>query len=143
MVAVTSNKPKVGIRNTRQRTAVIKLLEELDNFSSARELHRKLEERKASVGLTTVYRTLQALAEAGAVDVLNMASGESLYRVCDSDDHHHHLVCTECGATEEIDGGPIESWAKTIASKYGYQLTGHDAEIYGICTQCWEKSSKK
>lgn len=141
MTAVRENKPKVGIRNTRQRTAVVKLLDELDNFSSARAIHQELEKRQASVGLTTVYRTLQSLAEVGAVDVLHMASGESLYRSCDSEDHHHHLVCTECGSTEEIDGGPIETWAKEVAREHGYQLTGHDAEIYGVCLTCQQENS--
>lgn len=133
---VQSSKPKVGVRNTRQRTAVVELLSELDNFTSAKDIHHELENREARVGLTTVYRTLQSLAEIDAVDVLHMASGESLYRACHSDAHHHHLVCTKCGRTEEIDGGPVENWAKEVASKYGFALTGHDAEIFGVCADC-------
>ncbi|AWB81471.1 transcriptional repressor [Corynebacterium yudongzhengii] len=135
-LSVSSSKPKVGVRNTRQRTAVVDLLSELDNFASAKEIHRELEERDARVGLTTVYRTLQSLAEIDAVDVLHMASGESLYRACHTDDHHHHLVCTECGRTEEIDGGPVEKWAKDVAKSHGFRLTGHDAEIFGVCQDC-------
>lgn len=138
---VQSSKPKVGVRNTRQRTAVVELLSELDNFTSAKDIHRELETREASVGLTTVYRTLQSLAEIEAVDVLHMASGESLYRACQTDAHHHHLLCTECGRTEEIDGGPVEEWAKDVAGQFGFQLTGHDAEIFGICRDCANKSA--
>lgn len=140
-MSVQSSKPKVGVRNTRQRTAILELLTELDNFSSAKEIHRALEDRQARVGLTTVYRTLQSLAEVDAVDVLHMASGESLYRACQTDAHHHHLVCTECGRTEEIDGGPVESWAKQIASQFGFELTGHDAEVFGVCPGCAKKAS--
>lgn len=136
MHSVQSAKPKVGVRNTRQRTAVVGLLDDVDKFLSAKEIQRMLDEREAKVGLTTVYRTLQSLAEIGAVDVLHMASGESLYRACRTDAHHHHLVCTECGRTVEIDGGPVESWARQIATEYGFTLTGHDAEIFGVCTSC-------
>ncbi|AKK11569.1 Fur family transcriptional regulator [Corynebacterium uterequi] len=136
MLSHRSAKPKVGVRNTRQRAAVIELLESLDNFKSAKEIHHELERRNAHVGLTTVYRTLQSLAEIDAVDVLHRSSGESLYRACLSDHHHHHLVCTNCGRTEEIDGGPVEAWARQIATQNGFSLTGHDAEVYGVCASC-------
>lgn len=136
MSPITTGIPKLGARNTRQRTAVIELMQNLDSFASAKAIHQKLDDQDANVGLTTVYRTLQSLAEVEAVDVLHMSSGETLYRACQTDAHHHHLVCTECGATEEIDGGPVETWAKKIAQESGYQLTGHDAEIYGVCASC-------
>ncbi|GAB3945370.1 Fur family transcriptional regulator [Corynebacterium tapiri] len=136
MTALNSNTPKVGVRNTRQRTAVVDLLNELDNFASAKDIHRELDNRDAKVGLTTVYRTLQSLADIDAVDVLHMASGESLYRACRTDSHHHHLVCTQCGTTVEIDGGPVEAWAKKVAEEHDFDLTGHDAEIYGTCSKC-------
>lgn len=128
--------PRLGPRSTRQRTAVYSVLQELSSFISAKDLHHELSERHLSVGLTTVYRTLQSLADVGAVDVLHMATGESLYRSCESDAHHHHLVCTGCGRTEEIDGGPVEDWARTVANSHGYQLTGHEAEIFGLCEGC-------
>lgn len=136
MSPTSSGVPKLGARNTRQRTAVINLLSEIDTFASAKEIHRELENRDLQVGLTTVYRTLQSLAEIEAVDVLHMATGETLYRQCVSPHHHHHLVCTQCGRTEEIDGGSVETWAKQVAEQHGFQLTGHDAEIYGLCPDC-------
>lgn len=128
--------PKLGARNTRQRAAVVDALVALNNFASAKTIHQELTQRGTPVGLSTVYRTLQSLAEVHAVDVLSVAGGESLYRHCLSEDHHHHLVCTECGSTKEIDGGPVEHWAKEVASHHGFALTGHDAEIYGLCPAC-------
>lgn len=128
--------PKLGVRTTRQRTAVVGILRELNTFASAKTIHEELQKKEAKVGLTTVYRTLQALADIDAVDVLRMANGETLYRQCLSDEHHHHLVCTQCGHTVEIDGGPVEKWAIEVARSHGYQLTGHDAEIYGLCKKC-------
>ena len=91
--------PKLGVRSTRQRTAVITVLREMENFASAKTIHQELLKRDLKVGLTTVYRTLQSLSEAKAVDVLHMSNGESLYRHCRNSDHHHHLVCTQCGRT--------------------------------------------
>ena len=91
--------PKLGARNTRQRTAVVSVLSEMDYFASAKKIHEELTRRNYKVGLTTVYRTLQSLSEIDAVDVLHMSSGESLYRACATETHHHHLVCINCGRT--------------------------------------------
>lgn len=128
--------PKLGPRMTRQRAAVVETLRGMDKFVSAKTIHEQLLDDGDSVGLTTVYRTLQSLAEVEAVDVLHSPDGETLYRDCLSGHHHHHLVCTECGRSEEIEGGPVEKWAELIAARYGYELSGHDAEVYGVCRPC-------
>lgn len=132
------NTPKLGQRNTKQREAVVNTLKNLNAFASAKTIHETLTESGHTVGLTTVYRTLQALAEIGAVDEITMAGGQTLYRHCLSDEHHHHLVCTRCGRTEEIDGGPVETWARTVAKEHGYTVHSHDAEVYGYCPSCQE-----
>ena len=124
------------MRTTKQRTAVVEVMQEIDRFQSAKEIHTALQERNAKVGLTTVYRTLQSLVDIKAVDALHSPTGEVLYRHCETEAHHHHLVCTKCGRTEEIDGGPIEKWAREVANTHGFQLTGHDAEIFGVCAKC-------
>lgn len=142
-MTLQSNIPKLGARNTKQRTAVVEVLREMDNFASAKDIHHELQAREAKVGLTTVYRTLQSLSEIDAVDALHMPTGETLYRHCESDHHHHHLVCTKCGRTEEIDGGPIEAWAQEMASKFDFELTGHDAEVFGICAECRAKAAER
>lgn len=132
--------PKIGARNTRQRSAVVDVLQDIDRFASAQSIHRELCDRGQKVGLTTVYRTLQTLTEVGAVDALNSDTGETLYRHCLTDRHHHHLVCTNCGRSEEIEGGPVEQWAKETAEKYGFELSGHDAEIFGVCQNCQQNA---
>ena len=87
-----------AVRATRQRAAVSALLDRLDDFRSAQEIHEELRRCGDGIGLTTVYRTLQALVDSGEVDVLRADSGEAVYRRCASADHHHHLVCRRCGA---------------------------------------------
>src|SRR5690606_14268930 len=106
----TAQKP-VGIRSTRQRSAIAALLEDIDKFRSAQELHDELRRRGEGIGLTTVYRTLQSLADAGMVDVLRTDTGESVYRQR-STGHHHHLVCRHCGRTVEVAGPTVEAWAE-------------------------------
>lgn len=125
----------VGQRTTRQRTAVASALAELDDFRSSQELHEYLREHGESVGLTTVYRTLQAMAELGEVDVIVRDDGESAYRQC-STAHHHHLVCRQCGATVEITGPTVEDWAEAMARKHGFGEVSHTLEIFGVCSAC-------
>lgn len=121
-------------RATRQRHAVTSLLAELDDFRSAQQIHALLRQGGASVGLSTVYRTLQALADSGHVDVL-VTDGEALYRKC-SATHHHHLVCRECNRTAEVEGPAVERWADRMAAEHGYTDISHTLEIFGRCAEC-------
>jgi len=123
------------LRATRQRTAVSTALEDTDSFRSAQELHALLRARGDAVGLTTVYRTLQQLADAGEVDVLRRDDGESVYRRC-STGHHHHLVCRICGRTVEVEGQAVERWTQNIASKHGFVDVAHTIEVFGTCFEC-------
>jgi Fur family ferric uptake transcriptional regulator len=129
-------------RSTRQRTAVAAALDEVDEFRSAQELHDVLKHRGDSVGLTTVYRTLQNLADAGEVDVLRTNDGESVYRRCSTGDHHHHLVCRMCGKAVEVEGPAVEQWAETIAAQHGYVAVAHTVEVFGTCAECAEAAAK-
>ncbi len=128
--------PVAGLRPTRQRTAVAGVLEDLDAFRSAQQIHAELVARGESVGLTTVYRTLQALAEAGEIDSLLLDDGEAVYRRCRGETHHHHLVCRQCGATVEVDGPAVERWADRVADAHGYDEVSHTLEIFGRCAAC-------
>jgi Fur family ferric uptake transcriptional regulator len=122
-------------RNTRQRSAVAALLADVETFHSAQTLHAILRERGERIGLTTVYRTLQALADAGEVDVMRPPGGEHLYRRC-GEGHHHHLVCRTCGATVEVDGPAMERWAERVATEHGFTSVSHTFEIFGTCRAC-------
>lgn len=124
-----------GVRSTRQRAAITELLDSLDEFRSAQELHDELRRRGEGIGLTTVYRTLQSLATAGLVDTLRTDTGESVYRRC-SEHHHHHLVCRLCGSTVEVVGGPVEVWAAEIAAQNGFSDVSHTVEVFGVCGEC-------
>ena len=124
------------LRATRQRTAVADLLTRVDGFRSAQDLHELLRREGASVGLTTVYRHVQALADAGEVDVLRQADGEAVYRRCPTATHHHHLVCRSCGRSVEIEGPAVERWAGQVADSHGFVDVEHTVEIFGTCAGC-------
>jgi Fur family ferric uptake transcriptional regulator len=125
----------VGARSTRQREALGHLLDEADGFKTAQQLHALLAERGEKVGIATVYRSLQLLAEAGLVDVIHGDDGESSYRRC-STPHHHHLVCRQCGRAVEAQAPEVETWIDAIAAEHGFSQVSHDLEIFGTCADC-------
>ena len=123
-------------RPTRQRAAVEALLVDIDDFMSAQNLHARLRAQGQAVGLATVYRTLQAMATDGDVDMLRTSDGEAVYRQCSTGHHHHHLVCRSCGRTVEVEGPAVERWADTISAQNGFSDVQHTLEIVGTCADC-------
>jgi Fur family ferric uptake transcriptional regulator len=124
------------LRSTRQRTAVSEVLEGVDDFRSAQDIHALLRGRGEAVGLTTVYRTLASLADAGEVDAIRTDDGETVYRRCATVRHHHHLVCRSCGRTVEVQGPAVERWAERVAAESGFVDVTHTVEVFGTCAAC-------
>ena len=129
---VEPNETVTPQRRTRQRAAVHAILSDLDEFRTAQQIHDLLRNQGDRIGLTTVYRTLQSMAEASEVDALRTGEGEMAYRRC-STGHHHHLVCRVCGRTVEVTGPAVERWASRIAEENGFREVSHDLEIFGTC----------
>lgn len=125
----------VGARSTRQREALVHVLDEVDGFRTAQQLHSMLVERGDKVGIATVYRSLQLLADADLVDVIHGDDGESSYRRC-STRHHHHLVCRVCGRAVEAQAPAVETWVDAMAAEHGFSDVSHDLEIFGTCADC-------
>jgi Fur family ferric uptake transcriptional regulator len=136
MSSGTEQRPVTGVRSTRQRSAIAELLSGSEEFRSAQDLHDQLKASGQSIGLTTVYRNLQALADAGQVDVLRTDTGESVYRHCSSGHHHHHLVCRNCGTTVEVQADAVEQWAAEVANAHGFSDISHTVEVFGLCGAC-------
>ncbi|MFE3449108.1 Fur family transcriptional regulator [Nonomuraea sp. NPDC059194] len=121
---------------TTRRDAVHDTLRRSDGFRSAQDVYAEMRSDGAKIGLTTVYRALQALADGGKVDVLRTDDGESVYRACASGDHHHHLVCRHCGHTVEVAGPDVERWAEAVGADHGFTEVTHTVEVFGTCASC-------
>lgn len=124
-------------RRTRQRAAVADALAESPGFRTAQQVHDLLVERNQRVALATVYRTLQSLAESGEVDSIRTPDGQSAYRSCSQGHtHHHHLICSTCGHTVEIELGSFEGLLADIAHSHGFTAVAHELELFGTCADC-------
>lgn len=122
-------------RHTRHRQEVDALLRETTEFLSAQRVYALLRGRGIPIGLTTVYRILQAFTEEGTADTIRTSTGEQAYRHC-STGHHHHLMCRSCARAVEVEGPAIEKWAAAVAEHHGFRDVNHSVEIFGTCRRC-------
>jgi Fur family ferric uptake transcriptional regulator len=118
-------------RRTEQREAIYDALRASDRAVTAQELHGELD----GVGLATVYRNLQRLADEGTADTLRRDSGELAFLLCDGG-HHHHLSCRVCGRVERIHDCRLDDWARAVAADRGFADVEHHAELVGVCAGC-------
>ena len=128
------------IRITRQSAAIEDALREADGFRTAQELFDQVRSNGQKVGLTTVYRHLNLLAELGRADVVHRADGEAQFRLCGAhaepaEEHHHHVVCRVCGRSEQVSAPEVEDWAERVARAAGYTEISHTVEVFGLCPE--------
>ena len=124
-------------RRTEQREAILDALRASDRAVTAQELHNELE----GVGLATVYRNLQRLADEGTADTLRRDNGEQAFLICGRG-HHHHLTCRICGRVERVQDCRLDDWASAVAAEHGFAEVEHHAELVGVCRGCASRRSK-
>lgn len=122
-------------RSTWQKVAVREELGQRSGFVSAQQLHAEMVAAGQKLGLTTVYRALTDMVESGEADALTGSDGETRYRICGSE-HHHHLICTSCGKTVEFELPGFEAATKQLALGEGFHEVSHSIELFGICADC-------
>jgi Fur family transcriptional regulator, ferric uptake regulator len=122
-------------RSTWQKVAVREELGQRSGFVSAQQLHAEMVAAGQKLGLTTVYRALTDMVESGEADALTGGDGETRYRICGSE-HHHHLICNVCGKTVEFELPGFEAATKQLALGEGFREVSHSIELFGICADC-------
>ena len=137
-----------GYRMTVPRQAIMDVLQKAKEHLSAEDIYLEVHKLFPQVGLTTVYRTLELLTEMGMVFKFDFREGRSRYELIESsnkEDHHHHLVCTECKRiidyNEFIDDELefINRAEKGLSKKYNFEIKNHIIQFYGICDKCRKK----
>lgn len=118
-----------GVRVTRQRAAILKILAEAEDHPDATELHRRAKKIDATVSLSTVYRTLSALEQQGVVQRHAFENATARFETADAP-HHDHLIDIDTGAVIEFRSDKIEQLQAEIASELGYELVRHRLELY-------------
>jgi Fur family transcriptional regulator, ferric uptake regulator len=121
-------------QRTRSQERILDLLKATSQAISAQDIYLELRNRNESMGLATVYRSLEALKLEGVVQVRTLANGESLYSTLQED--RHHLTCLQCGMSLPIDECPVHQLEDELHQSYQFKIYYHTLEFFGLCTQC-------
>jgi len=134
-----------GYRMTVPREAILNVLSNTYKHLSAEDVYMAVHKAQPNVGLTTVYRTLELLAQMGLVFKFDFGDGRARYELSEGPKgtrHHHHLVCTNCGRvvdyTDFIDDEVelLNQTEKGLSKKYNFEITNHLIQFYGLCEEC-------
>jgi Fur family transcriptional regulator, ferric uptake regulator len=125
-----------GYRTGGAREAVIELLGTEHCCSTAQELHDRLRQRGRRVGLASVYRALELLTELGLAKRIDVGEGTARYEAAHLEEHHHHVVCDDCGRIESFEDAPLERAIAAIEQRLGYAIAMHEVVLRGACDDC-------
>ena len=128
------------LRRSHPRLLVYQELLKAGAPLSPQELYHRLLKKEKKIGLTSIYRSLDLFESLGMV--FGIRNGPSVkYKLCESEDHHHHIVCNACGNVVELNFCDISGWSRKVSESTGYQVIDHQLNFYGLCKAC--KTSKK
>ncbi|WP_323958373.1 ferric iron uptake transcriptional regulator [Brevibacillus composti] len=127
---------------TPQREATVRvLLEHEEDHLSAEDVYLLVKDKAPEIGLATVYRTLELLSELKIIHKMNFGDGVARYDLRDdnSEYHHHHLICNNCGTVDEIFEDLLVTAEEKVKNVYNFYITDHRLVFYGICSRCIDK----
>ena len=126
---------RAGYRLTGPRQALAGLIAAQDGHFTAADLVAAASSHRLGVGRATVFRTLEVLEELGAIERLDLPTGEHAYVGCEPV-HHHHVVCSSCGRTSEISDADLQRVVRRVGRQTGYRIDDHRLELFGLCPAC-------
>ena len=126
-----------GLRRGGARRAVVEFLERQDCCLSALEIHDGIVSAGGTVGVASVYRTLDTLTDLRLVQRVDVGDGVARFEPFGGDEeHHHHLVCDDCGRVEPFTDAPLEQALVRAAGRLGYAMEQHEVVLRGTCHEC-------
>ena len=131
-----------GYKLTEQRRNIIRIFLASDkHLMNAAQIYERVKEQNIKMNCSTVYRNLETLMETGLIKKVSMQDGTSSYEY-NRHQHHHHLICMECGDAEIIHYCPFSEMNQYIQEKTNFQPVEHRFEIYGYCSKCRNKRKR-
>ena len=129
-----------GYRMTGPRRALAELISEYDGHFTAADLEARASERRLGISRATLFRVLDLLTELRVVERLDLPTGEHAYVPCQRD-HHHHVICSRCGRTTEVEDHGVREALDEIARHTGYRIDSHRLELFGLCRHCQARTT--
>ena len=129
-----------GYRLTPQRRAVLKVIAESPGHLTPAAIHDRVRREYPAIGLVTVYRTLAILAELGLICEVHAGGSCRSYLMRKPVGHHHHLICSECGAVVDFADCELEQLEERLSRATGFKVGGHLLEFLGLCPACQKRA---
>jgi len=127
---------RAGYQATPNRRLVARLVAATGGHFTAADLLERGRRERVKIGRATVFRALEVLTALRVVERLELPSGSHAYVGCDPDEHHHHLVCSNCGRSEDVADGELARLVDEVGRRHGYRIETHRLELFGICPLC-------
>ncbi len=124
-----------GYKLTPQRRAVIHAIASTQDHLTPASIYEKMRQVYPDIGLVTIYRTLEILAELGLICELH-AGGNCRSYTISAPQHHHHLICSNCGIVIDFTGHYLEGLEQSLSRESGFRIDGHLLEFVGLCQAC-------
>lgn len=122
-------------RMTEPRRAVARLIAGRAGHFSAAELVAEAGARRLGIGRATIFRTLEVMADLDLVERIDLPSGDHAYVACEPR-HHHHVVCSVCGRSQDVDDAGLRTVVRDVARRTGFRIDEHRLELFGLCPDC-------
>jgi Fur family ferric uptake transcriptional regulator len=124
-------------RLTPQREAVLGVfLSHPGQHLSAEDVHTLVKKTHPDIGLATVYRTLDLLANLEVLQKIDLGDGRARYELGNEEHHHHHLICIRCGRVDEFEVDLLESLEALVFKRTGFEVVDHQVKLFGLCREC-------
>lgn len=131
----------MGLKVTDQRLSILKALHDGRTHVTAQEVYEVVVAQDPTIGFATVYRFLRKMTEMGFVTEVRMGGLPARYELTPKG-HHDHLTCVSCGKICEFENAKIEELQIAVAKQFGFKLTSHVLELYGICSDCERRGAR-
>lgn len=130
---------------TPQRQIIMQAFLEVGEMHlSAEDVYNIVKQQHSDIGLATVYRTLDLLADLEVLSKMDFGDGRSRYELNKADAHqHHHLLCLRCGSVIEFEDDLLDELETVIAKKSKFQIVDHQLKFYGYCSACQQQGSNE
>ena len=127
---------RAGYRLTGPRRAVADLIAARHGHFTAADLVDDAAGRRLDMSRATIFRTLDVLEAVGAIERIDLPSGDHAYITCEPAAHHHHVVCERCGRASDVDDAGLAGVVARIGRETGYRIGAHRLELFGLCPAC-------
>jgi Fe2+ or Zn2+ uptake regulation protein len=134
---------QLNLKVTPKRIAIVELLMKEPGYLSPEEIWKKMKGQFSRIGLPTVYRNLEELAEGNIISKITHPNRQLYYFFCGNNEHHHHFVCLSCRNVDDINFCAIHELRKEVKKKLNAQVLSHILQVNGLCKECLRKKVKE